>query len=482
MKEKIKKYDNLILSIILALTSIIIAFSIETYATDELWNFQNVYKMVNGYTIYKDANVIITPIFFIIGKFILQIFGANIFIFRIYNIIIYASLILVIYSIFKALKLEKREAFMYTIITHYFFYKLIECGANYNILALVFVLIGIYISLKYLKQEKFNIINGILIYLIIFTKQNIGAYYLIGTIVLQFILKGINIKTIKDLLKQGMITLILTLTHLGIFYINGNLADFINYCILGIREFANSNMAIETVGIIYFVLMFVTITFSIIQIRILKKQNQSEKIENIITLLTLGTPMLCVILPIINEYHIYMAMIIYEMLLIYMLHISIIKDFINTKIENIIKIAIIILISITTIRFGTINLKAINLDTNYNNPYFGAVMVEETKNKIEELNKYIENNNDKVIIFSQDAALYNIPKKRSNGAMDLPFLGNLGYNGEDNMVEKLSNMTGYKILIKKERFWQESEKIIEYIKNNFAKQEDIEDFQVYLVK
>ena len=105
-----------------------------------------------------------------------------------------------------------------------------------------------------------------------------------------------------------------------------------------------------------------------------------------------------------------------------------------------------------------------------------------TKNKIEELNKYIENNNDKVIIFSQDAALYNIPKKRSNGAMDLPFLGNLGYNGEDNMVEKLSNMTGYKILIKKERFWQESEKIIEYIKNNFAKQEDIEDFQVYLVK
>ena len=104
------------------------------------------------------------------------------------------------------------------------------------------------------------------------------------------------------------------------------------------------------------------------------------------------------------------------------------------------------------------------------------------KNKIEELNKYIENNNDKVIIFSQDAALYNIPKKRSNGAMDLPFLGNLGYNGEDNMVEKLSNMTGYKILIKKERFWQESEKIIEYIKNNFAKQEDIEDFQVYLVK
>ena len=62
--EKIKKYDNLLVWIGIAIFSAVIIFQVPVSAEDELWNFQNIYKMVNGYTIYQDANVIITPIFF----------------------------------------------------------------------------------------------------------------------------------------------------------------------------------------------------------------------------------------------------------------------------------------------------------------------------------------------------------------------------------------------------------------------------------
>lgn len=183
--EKIKKHDNLILLIVITIFSAVAVFSVRLRTGDEIWNFANIYKMVNGYQIYKDANVIITPIFFIIGEIAFKTIGANYFIFRILDSLIYSTMILIIYNILKQLKIRKRNALLYTLIIHYIMYTIVHGGANYNVLAILFVLLGIYITLKYNNTKKFTILNGIIIYLIIFTKQNIGVYYLIGTILMR---------------------------------------------------------------------------------------------------------------------------------------------------------------------------------------------------------------------------------------------------------------------------------------------------------
>ena len=91
----------------------------------------------------------------------------------------------------------------------------------------------------------------------------------------------------------------------------------------------------------------------------------------------------------------------------------------------------------------------------------------------------IKNQQGKVIILSKEAALYQIPEKRSNGAMDLPFLGNLGYGGETAMLEAIKEKQGYKILLTKENFWQESEKITNYIRQHYPKIGEIEEFEIY---
>lgn len=187
--EKIKKHDNLILWLAITIFTAIAIFWIRLRVGDEMWNFANIYKMVNGYQIYKDANVIITPIFFIIGKIAFKILGANYFIFRILDSLIYSTMILIVYNILKQLKIRKSNALLYTLIIHYFMYTVVHGGANYNILAIMFVLLGIYITLKYNNTKRFTILNGIVIYLIIFTKQNIGVYYLIGTIIMRFFYK-----------------------------------------------------------------------------------------------------------------------------------------------------------------------------------------------------------------------------------------------------------------------------------------------------
>lgn len=183
--EKIKKHDNLILWLAITLFSAIAIFSVRLGTGDEIWNFANIYKMVNGYQIYKDANVIITPVFFIIGEIAFKILGANYFIFRLLDSLIYSTMILIVYNILKQLKIRKSNALLYTLIIHYFMYTIVHGGANYNILAIMLVLLGIYITIKYNNTKRFAILNGIIIYLIIFTKQNIGVYYLLGTILMR---------------------------------------------------------------------------------------------------------------------------------------------------------------------------------------------------------------------------------------------------------------------------------------------------------
>ena len=68
MKEIIKKHDNIIILFIMLLISSSFLLAVPLDANDELWNFSNVYKMVNGYQIYEDLNVIVTPLFFYLGK------------------------------------------------------------------------------------------------------------------------------------------------------------------------------------------------------------------------------------------------------------------------------------------------------------------------------------------------------------------------------------------------------------------------------
>ena len=85
--NKIKEKDiDVILMLIYIISLITVQCALEV--SDEMWNFANVFKMANGYKIYVDLNVIVTPIFFFVGQILLSVLGKNYFIFRKYNIII----------------------------------------------------------------------------------------------------------------------------------------------------------------------------------------------------------------------------------------------------------------------------------------------------------------------------------------------------------------------------------------------------------
>ena len=131
-----KKYSNIFLILLIFFITTGISIFVSFECDDELFNYANIYKMTQGHTIYKDLNVIITPMFFYVGKVFLKIFGANLLIFRIYNSVIYTVLLYLVYKIITTMKVKKINALSITLIFLFILKINIKGGANYTAFAM----------------------------------------------------------------------------------------------------------------------------------------------------------------------------------------------------------------------------------------------------------------------------------------------------------------------------------------------------------
>lgn len=487
--EFIKKYDNAFALIIILISIFGVTLNILVISSDEIWNFQSINKMYNGNIIYKDFNVIITPLFFAIGKILFDLLGGNLLTFRIYNIIIMTIFYYLTYILLKELGIRKKTSIIIVLILIILKkHLLIISQANYNTMAIMFCILGVLLCIK--KYKFNNVIQGIIVFLIFCTKQNIGVYYGIGLFLYEIFNKNKINKKIKNLIIEFFIFSILLSILLIIFNFNNILYDFINYTILGINEFANKNIGIN---IAHFILVIFFIFYNlIITIIFLKNKkiniNKDEK-EKILILSCFSTPLILTVWPIINDVHTLIAIFLSIILHIFIIKIMVKK--INIKINiKFINIILIIICTITSV-FSIYCFENWRISKNYfkenykiekENPFYGGILKKETIEKINSITNYINNNSNTVIILSNQAALYMIPLQRNNGVMDLPFKGNLGKEGEKGLIEEIKNINNLEILIvkdEKDMMWQESKLVRKYILENLKKIGEIEEFYIY---
>ena len=173
-KSKVKLICTI--NIILILTVLFyIVFITPLLPYDELWNFQNIFKMYNGFQIYNESNVIITPLFFYIEIIVFHLFGANFLTFRISNIFLLIINFFFIYKFQKKLKISNCINLLFmTLMLLGTFDLYAPNGANYNTLSLIFYTIGMYL---YFSNKNSNIAQGFIIFLLFFTKQNTAIFY-----------------------------------------------------------------------------------------------------------------------------------------------------------------------------------------------------------------------------------------------------------------------------------------------------------------
>lgn len=486
MKEKIK---NGILPCILIFLAVIATMNLPIIQNgDELWTFANTYKLYNGISLYNENNIIVTPLFFWIGNLIFKVLGATFFTYRIYNIILTFSLYAVVYRILKTCKIKKEIAIIITIALMFMLFVINKVGADYTVLALIYFYIGVLNLLKNIDKKANIIFQGIILFAIFMTKQNVAVYY--GIALFAYLLS--KPQKIKNILLLGMTTIIPVILFLGYEFAIGEFYNFINYTVLGIKEFAQNNIIVEDklytqTGI---AIQISAILIGSIQIRDDKIKNKKDEILKILFIFSVANIMLGY--PIFNLYHVSTGIIIPIIMIIYLVYNYVSNAQISEKLKNKLNISITNIIAIITIALVILAAKFLYKSHELLNsskfskedPFFGGVITKEEPEYDEVINfiKQKEEDGEKVIIFDIRANLYMVPLKKNNQNYDLPMLGNWGKNGENVVLEDIKNKQNTYFLTYEETrriTTQESKKIKEYMKENFINKGTIGKYNIY---
>lgn len=420
----------------------------------------------------------------------LSIFGDNFFVYKIYGIIIFEVIFLLQLNILRKLKVPTARATVYILLISLPFTKtLFGSGANYNNLAILFWLLGMNFIIK--KDDlHVNIIEqGITSALIFATKQNIGIYYLMGlTIFTIYNYRKEIQKVVKKLFGTYAIFLAITMVWLTILIIQGEFKDFINYCFLGIGEFATNHFNFQDFNIVLYAIPIIAfiIAWFMKKKEKLKLNDNFTKISIFFACFTFTS--LLIGYPIFNIYHIKLALIVPIVYCIYIAEQFVVnaKELFELNIIKKIIIGYISIALIVNIVYLGVTLSRGFYEVNYKEPYFSMFATKEMREKINEVTNFVklkEKNSQKVIIFSEEANIYQILLGKNYQDFDLPLLGNWGYKGEEKVLEKIKNLEDTFILIKdKSATEQESKKIKDYIKENYNKTGEIADFEIYYIE
>lgn len=340
------------------------------------------------------------------------------------------------------------------------------------------ILCGIVLFLNKEKIKFYNVFQGIIIYLTIFTKQNIGMLYLIAIIIAEIFSN--KKEAIHSIIREITVTLVLALVTVGIMLLQSNFNGFLNYTILGMLDFTGSNLTIqETVEFIIIAYGLIAIA-SYIQCIMLYKTKKIED-KNIIFLLIFAITLNFSAYPIFNLYHTSFAILLNIIIFIYIFEKLLLEKIQSNKIKIALVIVTYLIINIFGINCGLKTSKNIKIVDN-DNVYYSANMSEELNRNLKEVTEYIlkkEKEGIEVICVSADSALYMTAINKNHGELDLIFNGNLGYNGKENTIEKIKGLENTEILMNENIYWQELTELREYILQNYTKSGKVGECNVY---
>ena len=538
-----KKIINILIEILLFVFILAIMLGLilknPIYNLDEIWNYNFAHEIVRGLMPYKDINMVITPLFPYLIAGLLKIFGDELIVFRIIEALLMTSIFFITYKILNKIQGKK----LYSIISVLLIIELYKdyIALDYNFLCLFFVLIIILIEInqidknnndtilnkktdksnsdvalnkqvgpsneKIILDKKIEILIGVLAALTICTKQTIGIFISLVSMIEPFLI-NCNNNNRKNALKRSLLRLlgIISVCILFAIYLilTKSFNDFVNYAVLGIKTFNNylgyenvlgsEHFYIRLIAAIFPVYFVVSTVFLIIiRIDLIKNKGEVVKYKNIILkmicLKVMGDGLLIIIYPISDEQHfligIYVLIIEFLAIIGCLLNKEKIKYCITTIEIIFICLLVYNLTGMTKINFETYiksnkitELKHYHFIPSYN----------QNEMPIKLLSDFIIKNEQKgynVKIVDSMAAIFKIPIDSYDKNYDLPQVGNIGKDGEDGLIKEIENSHNTMYLILDDEYsqnWQALNKTINYIKENCEEKGEIAFYKVYYKK
>lgn len=428
---RLKKKDILIFIIIFIYTGILITYS--NADNDLIWNYGFSYNFANHLLMYKDYNMVITPLYPFLGGILMKILGNNFLIFNLYNTILSTILYYYLYKKYP-------HTFIPSIILISFILR-----PSYNFLVLFLVLI-----LLNIKEEK-DFFIGFILGLLFLTKQSF----------ILLILPSIYLITKpKRLFKRIGAFFLPCLFFLIYFILTNTFLDFLNYTFLGLFSFSSKNS--------FFNLGTIFILSLIIYLFLYYLKTKDIKVLYLITYQIMAY-------PIFNTMHIILSII---PVIIYFLDKLVKKKKYNLNYLRYFNYFVSILLICPLL---SIPLQYFNKDLveGENALEYKDISRSYLVNKDLFLKEVPNLNNTYFLMY--DAYIYKYLLNNPITSYDLLLNGNLGYNGEERVIDYFNSLDSntYFVLNRVYTGGQLSKNIDAYIRNHYFKVKDFQEFTLY---
>lgn len=475
---------------------------------DEVWNYNTANAFAMGLIPYKQVSMITTPLLPMVNSIFLKIFFNGIITYRVVMGIIFSLIVLFIYLIIRELSNKRLLSyicafFMGTLLIKNFL-------LDYNYLFLLIVLMIAFLEVRDLnKNENFNFNHnlcvGLLTGLAFLTKQTIGLLLIIVVIFEVFIYMkktGFDLKITKFIKLIGirifgmMIPITMFLIYLGV---NGAFNDFINYAIKGVKEFSNSipyyrlfdsNDKVVSIISRLFIIVYIPLFITFI-LECIKNKKMKDELMNIYILAICSIPVIAIIYPISDDFHLIVAsvfaLIVVAYLLIFLL--NEIDKFvkIDAFYKKLLLIGLLFIIILISFKNAIIE-RNLNIKENVLVPfkhYEGIYVPKYLSNRISDVTDKVRsysNSGRESIIIDAEAAIYDIVLNRYKKNYDMLLIGNIGERGVEKIINEIKDSHNVYYFVKNPQYalnWQLPEDIIDYIRNNLKYHETVSVFDVY---
>lgn len=407
---------------------------------DTMWNYSFSHAIRIGEIPYKDFNIISTPLF----SFIMSI-GLFIYDDMIVFLLEHTILIVLLFSLF--IKEHGNKGWiMLPMLTLPFFSQL---NGTYNFFAFLLVIIILMLE----KRNKSDYIIGLLLGLLIITKQTIGLSVLLFSLIGTF-----NIRRIIKRFSIAMIPCLLLFIYL---LITNSFNQFIDLCFLGMFDFGTKNQYIILPVVIMVILALIFILFNIIR-------NPKNKY--------LYYALACVsfTIPIFDYTHSFLFLSV--LVFIFIDKIKLDGKYIrNVSFIFVFLIAFLYLLIVPN-KFNNITL------LNQKNLNYFIITKEEKESIIEILDKYKKYDN--AYIIDDASIIFDLAANKKITYYDVLLKGNYGYKGTNKMINKVKNTHNTYYFVNMHRKVNTSSDqfdtdIVDYIIKNSKKVDEIQSFNIY---
>lgn len=433
--NKLKKHKILLIIILVIVISFCYTDFICPVHGDEVWSYGFSVNIAKGLIPYRDFNVIVTPLYFLINSFFIKIFGHYLFIMHIFDAFLIGIVILMLFKIigYKSLIIWPFLIFF--------------CPPSYNLLCVFWIFLILYLVDK---NKDSDVVMGLVISFLFLTKQTVG--------IVLFIITLYYSKRKFKFLTSFMIPILFFLIFL---IVNDALFNFIDYCFLGMFDFQKNN------GNFNAIVLFETFVFVYLLIHLFKNKNDRKEILYILMFQIM-------VYPIFDFYHFLLSVF------------PVVYYFVKNKNNfclNIILSFVIYILFICLIDFKNIS---ICFDKNYlflRN--YSNVEGMDLDKQVDIINSYGDNYDYQFYILYNAYLLKLYENKRIN-KFDLLNNGNMGYNGSSKYIEEIDSICNSKKCvfyvkpsIEDNTVTQFNKDIFNYVVNNYNKLDSNEYFDIY---